>query len=335
MGIRNLAKVINKYHKPSERPLAFYRTKKIAFDASLLIYQYLIAIRSDGAQLTYNNASTSHISGFFYKIVNLAECGIRPIFVFDGKPPSLKKEVLDMRNERRKSAAKRYSEAKEKMDKIEMEKYDKRKIKIGKEHTDDIMVLLNAMGVPYVVSENEAEACCAMLCRRGIVDYVCTEDMDALCFKAPVILRNCKKDTVVEYRLNDILTDIKMSFNEFLDLSILLGCDYLGTIKGIGPTKAESLIRNHKSIENITKALNITDYKYEDARQIFLQMDSDIQVNTVGIDWHKYDRSKVLDFMLLHNFSEHRIVSALNRYEKCKQVKAQTRLTDIFCVKKR
>lgn len=330
MGIHNLTKIIKKYYRPIEHPLSFYRTKKMAFDASLLTYQYLIAIRSDGAQLAYNSTSTSHISGFFYKIINLAEIGIKPLFVFDGKPPQVKSEEIARRNERRKNAAEKYSEAEEQMDKIEMEKYDKRKLKIGKEHTDEIKLLLDAMGVAYTISENEAEAFCATLCRKGIVDYVCTEDMDALCFRAPVLLKNFVKDTVAEYRLDEILRDMKLEFSAFMDLCILLGCDYAGTIKGIGPMKAETLIRRHGNIENIVKELNITGYEYEKARETFLSMKNNVDVGFVGIDWQKYDRSRVFEFLKEKNFDERRINNGLDRYEKCRNKREQSRLSDMF-----
>lgn len=330
MGIHNLTKVIKKYYKPPEHPLSFYRTKKMAFDASLLTYQYLIAIRSDGAQLAYNNVSTSHISGFFYKIINLIESGIKPIFVFDGKPPIIKSEEIAKRNERRKDAEKKYLAAEEEMDKIKMEKYDKRKLKMGKQHADEIKALLDYMGVSYTVSDNEAEAFCASLCKEGIVDYICTEDMDALCFQAPILLKNSSKDSMAEYNLAEIIKCMKLEFTEFVDLCILLGCDYTGTIKGIGATRAESLIKSHKTIENIVEKLKVTDYEYQKARDTFFQMKSHVVVDSIGVNWEKYDRQKVLSFLLEKNFDEKRINNGLDRYEKCKQKKEQSRLSDLF-----
>lgn len=43
---------------------------------------------------------------------------------------------------------------------------------------------------------------------------------------------------------------------KFIDLCILLGCDYCDTIKGIGPKTALKLIKEYKSIENILKHLD-------------------------------------------------------------------------------
>ncbi|MEQ2172618.1 Elongation of fatty acids protein 2 [Goodea atripinnis] len=43
---------------------------------------------------------------------------------------------------------------------------------------------------------------------------------------------------------------------QFIDLCILLGCDYCGTIKGIGPKRAIDLIRQHGSIEEILENID-------------------------------------------------------------------------------
>jgi flap endonuclease-1 len=64
-------------------------------------------------------------------------------------------------------------------------------------------------------------------------------------------------------------------FNKFIDLSILLGCDYCDSIKGIGPHKAVQLIKEHKSIEKILDSLDKTKYPvpdnwpYKEARELF------------------------------------------------------------------
>jgi flap endonuclease-1 len=69
--------------------------RKIAIDASMVMYQFLVAVRSDNgyssAQLM-NEAGeiTSHIQGMFNRTIKLISAGIKPVYVFDGKPPGLK-----------------------------------------------------------------------------------------------------------------------------------------------------------------------------------------------------------------------------------------------------
>lgn len=62
---------------------------------------------------------------------------------------------------------------------------------------------------------------------------------------------------------------------QFIDLCILLGCDYCDSIRGIGPKRAIELIKKHKSIEKIIESLDKKytvpeNWIYEKARLLFL-----------------------------------------------------------------
>lgn len=79
----------------------------MAIDASMSLYQFLIAVRSDGAQLTTaDGETTSHLVGTFYRTIRLLEHGIKPVYVFDGKPPEMKGGELNKRMEKRAEAQK-------------------------------------------------------------------------------------------------------------------------------------------------------------------------------------------------------------------------------------
>lgn len=68
-----------------------------------------------------------------------------------------------------------------------------------------------------------------------------------------------------------------MCFFQFIDLCILLGCDYCGSIRGIGPKRAIELIKQHRSLEEIMKNIDTNKYQppenwdYENARRLFLE----------------------------------------------------------------
>ena len=72
--------------------------RKVAIDASMSIYQFLIAVRQrDGEMLTNEHGeTTSHLMGFFYRTIRIVENGIKPAYVFDGKPPDLKSGVVSL-----------------------------------------------------------------------------------------------------------------------------------------------------------------------------------------------------------------------------------------------
>lgn len=75
---------------------------------------------------------------------------------------------------------------------------------------------------------------------------------------------------------------------QFIDLCIMLGCDYTNSIKGVGPKRAIELIKNHRSLEKIIKNIDTKkysipeDWNYKDARLLFQEPEvsnaDDIQV---------------------------------------------------------
>ena len=84
--------------------------RKVAIDASMAIYQFLIAVRSGGPNqqaMMLTNAdgeTTSHIQGMFNRTIRFLTEGMKPVFVFDGKAPQMKSGELEKRREKRKKA---------------------------------------------------------------------------------------------------------------------------------------------------------------------------------------------------------------------------------------
>lgn len=344
MGIKQLAKLIRERSSRGvrERPLSYYSSKKIAIDASMSIYQFLVAVRADGTNLSIDNTTTSHLVGLFHRTIRMVELGITPVYVFDGAPPEMKIKELDKRIERRKTADREYRDAEEKGDKEKMEMYDKRKTKVTSEHTNDCKKLLELMGIPFVVAPSEAEAYCALLCRRQNVYAVATEDMDALTFGAPVVLRNfsvsqSRKLQICEYRLSQILEDLSFTSKEFIDLCILLGCDYCDTIKGIGPKRALTLIEKYRSIEDVVSSeeLEIPEgWNYVDARRIFEDLPEVGESREFNISWESMDRDKLLKFLVEEKgFDPERVNKGIDKLTGSRGRKSQSRL-DSFFIKK-
>merc|ERR1719166_707218 len=108
MGIKGLSKVISDQADGALREQKFssYFGRKIAIDASMTLYQFLIAIRQDGpgGQLTDEHGNpTSHLNGLFYRTIRMMENGIKPVYVFDGKPPEMKGGELEKRRKMREA----------------------------------------------------------------------------------------------------------------------------------------------------------------------------------------------------------------------------------------
>jgi len=196
----------------------------------------------------------------------MLEAGMKPVFVFEGRAPDLKREELAKRSARRAGATEELEAAKESGNAEDVEKYAKRTVRVTREHNAECKRLLRLMGVPVVEAPSEAEAQCAQLCKDGAVYAISTEDMDSLTFGTPVLLRHLmapasQKTAVVEFDRAKILEELGLTDEQFTDLCILCGCDYTDKIVGIGPVRALGLIQKHGSLEEVLQNLDKDKYK--------------------------------------------------------------------------
>ena len=113
--------------------------------------------------------------------------------------------------------------------------------------------MLRLMGVPVIQAPGEAEAQASYMNKMGKVDAVCTEDTDCLVFGAVTMIRdlNNKKEPIVEITREKLLADLQLTNDQFIDMSILCGCDYSPKIEGIGPVKAYKFIKQMNNIEGV------------------------------------------------------------------------------------
>uniref|UniRef100_A0A336KU20 Flap endonuclease 1 n=1 Tax=Culicoides sonorensis TaxID=179676 RepID=A0A336KU20_CULSO len=346
MGIQGLSKLIADIapFALKEMEIKNFFGRKVAIDASMCLYQFLIAVRAEGAQLTsVDGETTSHLMGTFYRTIRLVENGIKPVYVFDGKPPDLKSGELAKRAGKRVEAQKALDKATEAGDAAEMDKFNRRLVKVTKEHCNEAKELLKLMGIPYVEAPCEAEAQCASLVKTGKVYATATEDMDALTFGSTILLRHltsaeARKLPIQEYYYEKVLKGLELNEDEFTDLCILLGCDYCDSIKGIGPKKAIELIVKHRSIEKILENIDTTkyivpeDWNYELARKLFKEPEV-ADPNEIELKWKEPDVDGLVAFLCGdRQFNEQRVRSGAERLIKSRSTGTQGRLDSFFKV---
>merc|ERR1712048_1002779 len=223
-----------------------YTGRLLAIDASMCLYQFLIMIRenhSGSYQNLTNEAGevTSHIIGMLTRTIRLMENGIKPVYVFDGKPPELKLGELEARRAKAADAKANLQSALESGDQEQILKATKGTVRVTKEQNEQTKQLLRLMGIPVVDAPSEAEATCAALCRDGKVFAAATEDADCLTFGTKLLVRNLmaaesQKKTILEVSLAVALEQLNVTMDQFIDFCILCGCDYCDTIKGVGPS---------------------------------------------------------------------------------------------------
>ncbi|CAN6467481.1 unnamed protein product [Victoria cruziana] len=346
MGIKGLTKLIadNAPKAMKEQKFETYFGRKVAIDASMSIYQFLIVVGRTGAETLTNEAGevTSHLQGMFSRTIRLLEAGLKPMYVFDGKPPELKKQELAKRFSKRADATEDLAEAIETGAKEDIEKYSKRTVKVTRQHNEDCKKLLRLMGVPVVEAPSEAEAECASLCKSGKVFAVASEDMDSLTFGAPKFLRHLmepssKKIPVMEFEVAKILEELNLTMDQFIDLCILCGCDYCENIKGIGGQTALKLIRQHGSIEAILENINKERYQipenwpYEDARRLFTEPLVTAIEEQEEPKWTSPDEEGLIAFLVNENgFNHDRVTKAIEKIKAAKNKSSQGRLESFF-----
>merc|ERR1712241_55492 len=107
--------------------------------------------------------------------------------------------------------------------------------------------------------------------------------------------------------------------DQFIDLCILLGCDYCDTIKGIGPKKALALITEHGSIEEILKKIDQTkypppeDWPFDMARKLFQNPDVE-DGSGFDLKFTDPDEEGLVKFLCEEkNFSEERVRGGIKK----------------------
>ncbi|ETV92573.1 hypothetical protein H310_13233 [Aphanomyces invadans] len=360
MGIKGLMKLLTE-EAPGcvkELQMSALSGRSVAIDASMALYQFLVAVRSNGehggaAQMLTNDAGevTSHIQGMFNRTIRLMENGLKPVYVFDGKPPVLKGGELAKRTERRQIAQESLKTATEEGNVEDIEKFNKRLVRATPQHNDDCKELLTLMGVPFVNAPCEAEATCAALAKHHKVFASGTEDMDVMTFGTPVLFRRLtiaasRKLPILEIKLDKVLEELDLTYDQFVDLCILCGCDYCDTIRGVGPKKALSAIKEHKTIETYvahlqqhpSKGITIPDEWlgddaiYKQARAMFLEPDV-IDMADVDIKWKDPNVDELRQFLVdKHGFNGDRVMNAIEKLKKAKTSHAQQRMENFFTV---
>ncbi|SCW04541.1 LAFE_0H15808g1_1 [Lachancea fermentati] len=349
MGIKGLNAIISE-HVPSavrKSEIKNFFGRKVAIDASMSLYQFLIAVRQqDGVQLASESGeTTSHLMGMFYRTLRMVDNGIKPCYVFDGKPPVLKAHELDKRTSRRALSEQKLEEAVDEADRM---KHERRLVRVTPEHNAEAKKLLGLMGIPYVEAPGEAEAQCAELAKKGKVYAAASEDMDTLCYRTPYLLRHltfseAKKEPIHEINVELVLQGLGLTIEQFIDLGIMLGCDYCDSIRGVGPVTALKLIKEHGSLDNIVEFIRSGEantkwkvpenWPYKEARDLFLHPDV-VDAANVTLKWAEPQEDALVDYMCREKgFNEERIRSGIKRLQKGLKTGVQGRLDGFFKVK--
>lgn len=294
MGIKDLNILLRRkcgVEYMSHTPICNFSGQKIAVDANLYA-------------CVFKRGSNNYTASIIEFLTLLRENMIHPFFVFDGEAPDEKHEERAARSEKRAAQRARIQNIKQDFETYKhtgvlsdllkaidfktnrrllshikvpnstiqeyIDRLESQIVSITTEDFDTMKRILTLFGVPYVIAEGEGEFLCAALNRHGLVDAVFTADTDVLPCLAPTIINKIIESQFFQVvSLHDILTKLKLTEPQFIDLCILCGTDFNKNIPKIGPHGAYDLILRYASIDNLPPVYNTSILNHVRVRELF------------------------------------------------------------------
>lgn len=304
------------------------RGRTLAVDGNGELYQFLALIRlRDGTPLRdARGRVTSHLSGLFFRTTRLiADHGLRPVFVFDGRPPAAKHEELARRRAIRTRYEQEHAEALARGDTAAAYSKATMTSRLSADMVEGARALLGLLGLPSVQAPSEGEAQAAHMARDGTVWAAASKDYDTLLFGAPRLVRfltvsgreflpsqGTFRPIVPEIiELDHQLQAWGVTREQLIDLAILVGTDFNNGVRGIGPKRALTLVQRHGRIEDMPPHVRDAAGDYATVRGLFLHPDV---TDDYAIEFREPDTGGVVRFLCEeHQFSRARVLAAMER----------------------
>ena len=318
--------------------LESFSSRVVAIDAYNAIYQFLSTIRGqDGASLSDSEGRvTSHVSGLLYRNVNYVSLGIKPVYVFDGRPPHLKSAEIERRKRIKRDASVKYESAVREGRHEDAKKYAQQTTSLTEGIVRESKEILGMMGIPHVDAPSEGEATAARMTQTGAAFASASQDFDSVLFGARRLVRNFttagrrkvpNRNAYVDVEPEIIesrkCTDsLGITREQLVDVGILIGTDFNPDgVRGIGPKTALKLVKKHGRLEDIPALegrMGQTDYAQ--IRRIFLEP----EVSDPEFEFGSPDYDRLSGYLAGRDFSAERAGAALNRLKKAHEKKGQT-----------
>ena len=320
--------------------LELFSNKVVAIDAYNAIYQFLAIIRGpEGLHLSdAQGRVTSHITGLFYRNINFLSLGIKPVYVFDGKPPSLKSAEIEHRKQIKKDATVKYERAVSEGKMDDARKYAQQTTSMKDGMVEDSKHLLDLFGIPYIQAPSEGEATAALLTTTGHADVAASQDFDSILFGAKKLVRNFTNSgrrklpnrntyieiepEIIDYQKN--LDALGITREQLIDVGILIGTDFNPDgFERIGPKTAIKMIKEYGKLEDVNQIQEqLQTINYNAIRKIFLKPET-ADVDNIEFGQVRYD--DIVNYLSNErSFSRDRVNSSLNRLKKSLEKKSQT-----------
>jgi flap endonuclease-1 len=249
MGVKGLSKFI-KEHIPSainKRKLSELSDSVVAIDTNYYIYKYTIS-------------TDDFVKKFASQYLHLTSFGIKPLYVFDGKPPSEKQKVIDKRK------------------KVNL----KKNIEVTNSGIKTLKKFFKEYDIPYLECMSEADFICSQLSRHGVIRGCISDDMDFLTLGCKYLYREYYQysDEIVEYNLEEVTKEL--TAEQLIDISIFLGCDYCDRVQDhvnrCHNISVYRLFKEYSTLENV--------WNYLFSNGMFIHVDEE-RASNIQSQWSK------------------------------------------------
>jgi 5'-3' exonuclease len=228
MGIKQLNRYLVEQCKKTsicKKKMEILRDKTIVIDTSIYMYKY--------------HAQNALIENFYLLLSMFHKYHITPIFIFDGKPPAEKYELLKQRKADKYEAENRFAELQLQLETeedvtirtnltSEMKSLKRQFIRISQSDNKAVKRLIESYGAVYYEANGEADRVCAYMVTSGKAWACLSDDMDMFVYGCNRVLRHLSviNETILLYNMDNILTDLKMSMTDFRQIAVVSGTDY-------------------------------------------------------------------------------------------------------------
>ena len=260
MGIKYLNKFLRENvskHAIKCIPIRELSGKKIAVDISIYMFKFL--------------GDNSLVESTYIMLALFRHHQITPIFVFDGKPPAEKKELLIQRRENRKEAENEFQSLKQTLEsnpnmdesdrqeiQTNMDQLKKQFLMLTKQDIQNTKDLIISFGATYYDAHGEADELCALLVHRKKVWGCLSEDTDMFVYGCENVLRyfSLLNQTVVCYNTKKILVELKITQDEFREICVISGTDYNAHYADSGETEMMTMFKVWKLFQKYQKEMS-------------------------------------------------------------------------------
>lgn len=276
MGVRLLNRFLKEktFNCIRQYSLEHYRGQRIVVDASIYMYRYI--------------GDNALIENFYLMCSLFRHYDISALFVFDGVPPNEKKEELKERANLKKKAKEELKELDNKINNVsdeEKKELEIQRVEVARQcihikswHIIDVKNLIESCGLMVVDAPGEADHLCAKMVKDGYAEACMSEDMDMFVHGCTRILRymSLTRQNVVEYNLDLILRNLRLTFEEFQQLCVLSGTDYTKWIEkqstykdySMNEYSYKTIFQNYQYIQKYKEETRFSPIQHKDVMNI-------------------------------------------------------------------